>query len=108
MKWHFADDFPFPKVGYVSSSKVTMNQPYIFVGRCPREFNFTPGGASSLPRLWWEESYWHGLVNCSRRFNLAHKNADAEAAPGIRQPKKWETFCGTLIFRKKSWWMIGG
>ncbi|CAK9115967.1 unnamed protein product [Durusdinium trenchii] len=34
--------------------------------------------STSSLRLWWAESYWHCLVNCSRQFNLAHHTATAE------------------------------
>ncbi len=56
------------------------------------------------PRLWWAESYWHCLVNCSRRFNLAHKNANAEVGPPGAN-KKWKVFVW-VGWNFAGWWAM--
>lgn len=48
------------------------------VQRCDAGAPGRPEVFYELRELWWSESYWHCLVNCSRRFNLAHGTADAE------------------------------
>ncbi|CAK9116150.1 unnamed protein product [Durusdinium trenchii] len=48
------------------------------VQRCDAGAAGRPSSFYELKELWWAESYWHCLVNCSRQFNLAHHTATAE------------------------------
>ncbi|CAJ1415592.1 unnamed protein product [Effrenium voratum] len=56
------------------------------VQRCDAGAEGRPSSVYELKEVWWAESYWRCLVNCTRLFSLAHRHAEGQVSERLLPP----------------------